>query len=96
MRYPLAIVLAAALSMTACPSQDCVPHSEACIADSPRLCSSTGHGYAASGAPAVPCSAIGGTCVVVAGRATCVRDGGADVPATDTGDDAADGADASE
>lgn len=57
--------------------KDCVPHSEACINDVARTCSSTGHGYAASGLPLVRCAASGAVCVVEQGRARCAPvDGG--------------------
>jgi len=75
------------------PKADCTPHAQSCDdAGVARLCSSSGHGWAASGRPQVPCAAIGGVCVVVGGRVTCVnprRDGGADAgDATADADDA--------
>lgn len=86
------VVVASAVS--GCLSKpDCTPHAQSCDdAGVARTCSSTGHGWATSGRPYVPCAAIGGVCAVVGGRVTCLnprRDGGADAgDATADADDA--------
>lgn len=60
--------------LTACPtSQDCAPHAQVCVNDTPRLCSSTGHGYAESGMPLVRCAETGAVCVVRDGLANCAH-----------------------
>ena len=70
MRFALAL-LALSLMLCGCPSQDCAPHSQSCDHDTVRTCSSTGHGFAASGLPLVPCSAVGRRCVIEHGRGRC-------------------------
>ena len=66
------LLVALSLCAFGCPgSPTCTPHSQACVNDVTRTCSSTGYGYAAGGLPLVPCSAVGGRCVVEGGRARC-------------------------
>lgn len=66
----ISVLLASLLIHSACTDK-CVPHSETCVRDTYAICSSTGHGYVAGGRPEVPCSAVGGHCVVENGRAHC-------------------------
>jgi hypothetical protein len=76
---------------------DCTPHAQNCDdAGVARTCSSSGHGWATSGRPYVPCAAIGGVCTVVGGRVTCLnprRDAGDDADASDATADASDAGD---
>ena len=77
----LSALLAFLLLHSGC-GEKCVPHSETCARDTYLICSSTGHGYVAGGLPQVPCSAVGGRCVVENGRAHCAPlDASTDAPA---------------
>ena len=82
MRFLLMVVMVL-VALGCLPKADCTPGAESCgPLGEARTCSSTGHGWAASGAPVMPCASVGGRCIVEGGRVRCA-------PLSDAGTDGA-------